>query len=546
MKIWQAIGAPLLLAEGVGLLIVGFIHVAHAENGKLRFLLIDDAMISMCYARSLVEGCGLVWYCGAEKVEGFTNFLWTLYMAFWHWLGFKDDWGALPILLTGLVTIAMQIYWLYRLGEDFGGERVGQMTAWVGAAFFPLIRWHVSGMETGLLTLLLTYLLYRALKVKQQWPVVTLILISIGVLVRMDFGVWAAAIAAYVAYRERSWRLWWEVFLVVGLASGSLTLFRWLYYGEFLPNTHYIKVQLVPWFYRVINGLLSFGKYAYVNAALFLLVAYAFWKRRLSTSEDRLMWVSALAGFLYNLYAGGDAWETPSTGSRFLLMSSISLFALSGYTLGRLGLAMRIVGLATVLMGTPSPKLTWESIRMYHFYKMAVEEKERDNVRWYNFVLNPEINLTSRVSPKSVIAIIPAGTYPYFYRIYDWIDLLGLCSKHNAFDTIWCSRSTPPPLLYMPGHTHAGWQKAIEKADVLFLSGLECEQRPELRSFEWRCKVSWLAPNCCEQAHYSGMFQDRRRMAELCRIFYKDPSIPHLYRKLHWEVDGANFPKNTE
>lgn len=356
-------------------------------------------------------------------------------------------------------------------------------------------------------------------------------LINIGVLVRMDFRLWAAAIAAYVAYRERAWCLWWEVVLAVGLASGSLTLFRWLYYGELLTHTHYIKVQLVPWFYRMINGLLSFGKYVYVNLALVLLVAYAFCRRKLSTSEDRLMWVSALAGFLYNLYAGGDAWETPPTGSRLLLMGSISLLALSGYALVQLGLALRLFGLVILLIGIPSLKLTWESIRMYHFYKMAAHEKEKDNVRWYNFVMNPKVNLDSIFHFQKVIAIMPAGTYPYFYRIYSWIDLLGLCSKHTLFDTVWCSKSTPPPLLYMPGHTHVGWQEAIEKADALFLSGLECEQQPEIRSFEWRCQVSWLGPNCCEQAHYSGIFQDRHRLAKLCHIFYKDPQIPHLYRK---------------
>ena len=87
----------------------------------------------------------------------------------------------------------------------------------------------------------------------------------------------------------------------------------------------------------------------YVNAALFLLVAYAFWKMRLSTSEGRLMWISALAGFLCNLYAGGDAWETPPTGSRFLLMGSISLLPLSGYSLSQIGLAVRVTALVIIL-----------------------------------------------------------------------------------------------------------------------------------------------------------------------------------------------------
>ena len=40
----------------------------------------DDAFISFRYARNLATGHGLVWNPG-ERVEGYTNFLWTLLMA---------------------------------------------------------------------------------------------------------------------------------------------------------------------------------------------------------------------------------------------------------------------------------------------------------------------------------------------------------------------------------------------------------------------------------------------------------------------------------
>ena len=40
----------------------------------------DDAYISFRYARNLADGLGLVWNAG-ERVEGYTNFLWTLMLA---------------------------------------------------------------------------------------------------------------------------------------------------------------------------------------------------------------------------------------------------------------------------------------------------------------------------------------------------------------------------------------------------------------------------------------------------------------------------------
>ena len=40
----------------------------------------DDAFISFRYAQNLVEGKGLVYNAG-EKVEGYSNFLWTMLVA---------------------------------------------------------------------------------------------------------------------------------------------------------------------------------------------------------------------------------------------------------------------------------------------------------------------------------------------------------------------------------------------------------------------------------------------------------------------------------
>lgn len=42
-------------------------------NGDRYFVLFDDAMISMRYARNFAEGNGLVWNPGETPVEGYTN-----------------------------------------------------------------------------------------------------------------------------------------------------------------------------------------------------------------------------------------------------------------------------------------------------------------------------------------------------------------------------------------------------------------------------------------------------------------------------------------
>src|SRR6266404_6487941 len=53
-------------------------------DGTRYFCLFDDDMISMRYAANFVHGHGLVWNPGHEKVLGFTNLLWVLYMSIVH------------------------------------------------------------------------------------------------------------------------------------------------------------------------------------------------------------------------------------------------------------------------------------------------------------------------------------------------------------------------------------------------------------------------------------------------------------------------------
>src|ERR1700722_4967954 len=55
-------------------------------DGTRYFCLFDDDMISMRYAANFAHGNGLVWNPGHEKVLGFTNPLWVLYMSVFHLL----------------------------------------------------------------------------------------------------------------------------------------------------------------------------------------------------------------------------------------------------------------------------------------------------------------------------------------------------------------------------------------------------------------------------------------------------------------------------
>src|ERR1051326_5617966 len=69
--------------------------------------LCDDAYISFRYADNLVHGLGLVFNAG-ERVEGYSNFLWTLWCAVGIGLGYPaESWANVSGLLCFAVTIAL-------------------------------------------------------------------------------------------------------------------------------------------------------------------------------------------------------------------------------------------------------------------------------------------------------------------------------------------------------------------------------------------------------------------------------------------------------
>ena len=88
------IAGALFLAAGLAWLVAREMHFATWVD--------DDAFISFRYARNLAEGNGLVFNTG-ERVEGYSNFLWTVVMAGCHKLGF--DLPSAARLLGALFSI---------------------------------------------------------------------------------------------------------------------------------------------------------------------------------------------------------------------------------------------------------------------------------------------------------------------------------------------------------------------------------------------------------------------------------------------------------
>src|SRR5215471_6240015 len=73
---------------------------------RLWSYVLDDTYISLRFARHLAQGQGLVYNPG-ERVEGFSNFLWTVFLA----LPFAAHLPVIPFLKGTLALLTLAVAW---------------------------------------------------------------------------------------------------------------------------------------------------------------------------------------------------------------------------------------------------------------------------------------------------------------------------------------------------------------------------------------------------------------------------------------------------
>lgn len=213
----------------------------------------DDSLISFRYARNWVDGHGLVYNVG-ERVEGYTNFLWTAVAA----AAIRG--GLDPLTATRglgvaayLATVATVTLVACRPGASFRRCRpvcVALAMLLIVPSGFPAFAG--TGLETsfvGLLVLGIGLSHHLSARGGLAARLVAATLPLVAVLTRMDLAAAVIASAFALVIRNLRSRLGWRALVrtllwshgptVVGLAI--YLLWKKSYYGDFLPNTFYAK-----------------------------------------------------------------------------------------------------------------------------------------------------------------------------------------------------------------------------------------------------------------------------------------------------------------
>ena len=223
------------------------------------WFLTDDAFISFRYARNLLEGHGLVFNPG-ERVEGYSNFLWVLELAaIWGLFGLRPEQVAPWLSVACTVgTLAAMLWWVSRLPELRHRGLVAWMALGLVCSSVTFAAWTSGGgLETRQFTLfvVLSIVCLSLYGDSLRGLLGTSLFLSVAALTRPEGPLIAACCVGWfiVVRMVKNKRLrvdWRELaYLVVPFVAivGAHFLFRYAYYGEWLPNTYYAK-HVRPWY----------------------------------------------------------------------------------------------------------------------------------------------------------------------------------------------------------------------------------------------------------------------------------------------------------
>jgi hypothetical protein len=425
---------------------------------------LDDAYISFRYAEHAIQGHGLVYNVG-ERVEGYTNFLWTLLVASGMAIGGDPVMLAAVLTLLAGVGILLLTVWLAR-------RIVPPLWAWSAAGLlalstpFLLYTSRGSGMETALFALLVLAAL--AALAAQQWSLAGL-LAALTLLTRPDGAIVAAVGGIYVLLhmqpgavgkivcatsrkfgtsvrytrqakpdslsdtapdqvRQAALAVLLRYLAPLVLLYVPYFLWRWSYYGYLLPNTFYVKVGGTA--AQMQRGLTYMWDFARGDVLLLaaiggVLLGVAFWRQ-----AARPCWplVGLLGSFVllfsaYVVVVGGD-WMP---GARFFVPLLPSLAVLTVWGLAGLSERVpRLLPLAVWLVLAAILVLRLPLLSSYHpdslvRTEVGVVAHYRDVGRW----------IYQHTPLDTLIVAGPAGALP-FYAQRPTIDALGLNDEYIA------------------------------------------------------------------------------------------------------------------
>ena len=417
--------------------IVAALGLAHIVYMRVMY---DDAFISYRYAENLARGLGLVYNPG-ERVEGYSNFLWTLLMSLVVEVGGRPEaWGPVLSAAVALGTLVLVMWAAHRRGAHgaLAGALLAASSCWA--------TWATGGLETALFSGLVTLgAVALMIAVEPGRPMsgrallVSALALGLACLTRPDgplvvasAGAIVVALAAMRRLPARAALAWFGVAVGIALAH---ELWRLGYYGHLLPNTFAVKPPGPTRFvfgWRYLRDAVK-DLHLYLLAAPMLAAALLRAPARGLKARDVAIVGAIVVPFtLYLASTGGDFMPVYRFVAPLLpLVTLAAAAALQGVS-DRLS-ARRLAPVGYALVALVS--LAYGGLNLRHSWRQQGiwNEGELVSVGWARQEVDDWLRigdlLRTVALPTDTLATTAAGAVPYRSRLYT-IDMLGL----NATD----------------------------------------------------------------------------------------------------------------
>jgi hypothetical protein len=373
---------------------------------------IEDAGISFAYARNFVDGEGFATFPGGERVEGYSNALWTFLVAAFYGLG-VSPWVSSKIMgaVFGLMTLPLA-YDITRRARPGRDADIALLTPLMLAASPQFVIWNASGLENALFCLLLAAGM-RSVLVESEKPeappLSALCFFGLSMtrpegLAYGGIGFFALAVA-HLRQRRFAPLLRWG--LAAALPWLAYNAWRYAYFAWPFPNTYYAKLEVANVFkpYAWTRGGWKYIQNWFVqHGVIYVLPLFPL---AMTGLRRRARWVSAAVIALVALVllwdgrAGlpivPDAWRTVQGKWVELRVWTIGLSAAA------LGLC------AFTRSGWQARGMMWASAVFGLFFALYSDGDWMKGHRWFNLITVPLFGLLTLGVAELVDLLAPEG-----------------------------------------------------------------------------------------------------------------------------------------
>lgn len=282
----------------------------------------DDSFITYRYANNIVRGFGPVFNRG-ERVEGFTNFLWLMLITVSRLAGL--DWNTLIPLTQylGLICGAgvLVFMFLFIRKHTKGNLLLAPLPLLFVATNGAFAYWCVSGMETGLFSLLVMAGIYfYTTGTSRRRLYLSSALLGLSAVTRPEGSLFMAIVVAHFLIRrlrtigqqpiqQTLLRDLTNLLIPFLLPVVPLYVWRLSYYSRLFPNTFYAKTGLSLSYIKsgleyLWDFLRAYGLWGLLPAGLVAILAA---RRRLRLASPAAFLLFILGTYcVYVVTVGGD------------------------------------------------------------------------------------------------------------------------------------------------------------------------------------------------------------------------------------------------